>query len=216
MQTAVTGLIQNRKAPAAYQAGDAATLNGQTSAEITAVMTDAVDAHIANHSNPHGLQPADINAYDKAEVDALLSGYMVNGGNFPISSYGTSTVDQNVGAVVNAGSNSVTIPAQQVIMTGRLFELAQTTVTLTANAISELYVQLVNGTPQYSVLLSTDAQLAESDTTMYIGSAETVNNTNTIRSVVRLGLYRISTTAVGSAIPVSNGYPAQAGSLAWQ
>lgn len=86
-----------------------------SSTQITRTQYDElnkyIDAHIANKSNPHGVTAAQINAYSKAEIDAIVSQYRAevlahkNDTNNP---HKTKAVD--IGAVpVTGGSYNGTV-----------------------------------------------------------------------------------------------------------
>lgn len=84
-----------------------------------------------------------------------------------------------------------------------------------ANKKFYIYVQLVLGVPQYQVR---ETEINDSETTIYIGYVTTNNiiiDSIVVSKVDRIGTFRISTTPVGSAIPISTGHPADTDILSW-
>ena len=108
-----------------------------------------------------------------------------------------------------------------VFIAGQYHELPITTIdlnTITANPASKkyyVYVQYNNGTVSYVVSL---VEIAESATNMFIGSFLTDTTKVSeldINMVSRFDLYRPSTTQIGSAFPVSTGFPSSTGTINW-
>lgn len=108
-----------------------------------------------------------------------------------------------------------------VLIGGKVYTLPTTTINLSnvkanpANTTFYAYVVLANGVVSYQI---TTTPMAESHTVMYIGSIVT-NSTNvatlSITHTTRIDLYRISPSAKGSAIPVSDGTPDVSSTLNW-
>lgn len=108
-----------------------------------------------------------------------------------------------------------------VILAGRKYVLEPVTYFLSdivndpANKTFYVYVRLVAGKLVYSVQLD---EVPESAANMFIGTIVTgptsIASLNIVK-VTRLGNYRPSTTAIGSAIPVSQGSPRDLVPLSW-
>jgi hypothetical protein len=108
-----------------------------------------------------------------------------------------------------------------VFLNGVYYELPITVLNLNdvkanpGNSTFYIYVQELNGTISYHV---SETELGETSTNMYIGTA-TTDGTNVttlnINKVSRFDIFRPSETQIGSAFPVSTGYPQQPGSISW-
>jgi len=108
-----------------------------------------------------------------------------------------------------------------VILAGRKYVLEPVTVFLNdlvadpANKTFYVYVRLVAGQLVYSIQLD---EVPESAANMFIGTIVTgptsITSLNIVK-VTRLGNYRPSTTAIGSAIPTSAGSPRDIVPLSW-
>lgn len=108
-----------------------------------------------------------------------------------------------------------------LFISGKQYTLPQQAIdlrTVTATPASKkffVYAQLKQGKPVYVIR---ETELAESDTNVYIGYIQT--DTLGISSIVvskvdRIDNYRLSTTPIGSAIPVSSGNPATPAQVTW-
>lgn len=111
--------------------------------------------------------------------------------------------------------------ATPLFMSGSAYSVPVQTIDLTkltpdpSNKKFYVYVQLKQGIPSYLVQ---ETETNESETTMYIGYIRTgVTSVEqlVIDKVDRIGTFRISTSATGSAIPVSAGHPALAAKMSW-
>lgn len=211
----ITTLVNSK--PAASALSDNATaLENSTQAQFLARNQAKIDAHAARRDNPHKLTAAQLGVPAKADVDALIAPVMQQG-MLNISRFGSAdktpipyvinndfTVDITVAVPVVLAGRVYTLPAQKIDI-GRMTSGYDT---------YYVYVRMVNGVIKYDVLYG---PIAESTLSMFVGtiSVGTVNNVYkitafTINKVTRLGIYRISTTPCGSAIPATNGQPHQA------
>lgn len=111
--------------------------------------------------------------------------------------------------------------SSDLIMSGKHYVLEPTTLFLSdvtsdpSNKTFYIYVRILAGKAVYQARVT---EIPESSSVMFIGTVTTGVNSilaNDIRKVTRLGNYRLSTTAVGSAIPVSSGNPDEARPLLW-
>lgn len=90
--------------------------------------------------------------------------------------------------------------------------------TITANPENKkffVYVQLMQGVPKYVIR---ETEISDSDTTMYIGYINTTSlaiDQIVIDKVDRIGMFRVSTSPIGAAIPASAGHPSQSSPLSW-
>ena len=102
---------------------------------------------------------------------------------------------------------STTLPVMSIDLT-----------TIQANPASStffVYIQLVGGVATYVISAT---EVAESLTNMFVGKITT--NTTSIASiamnkVTRIGVYRVSSTSAGSAIPSTTGFPSRTAHLPW-
>ena len=102
---------------------------------------------------------------------------------------------------------STTLPVMSIDLT-----------TIQANPASStffVYIQLVGGVATYVI---SAMEVAESLTNMFVGKITT--NTTSIASiamnkVTRIGVYRVSSTSAGSAIPSTTGFPSRTAHLPW-
>jgi hypothetical protein len=211
-----------RKVASASLADNANALNGQTSTQLVAAANTATNAHATNQGNPHGTTAAELGAYPSTTIDSMIAA-LIPAGILPISTFGN--VNGSAPAVTVSVNNSAIPPVVSVtfaagipaIMAGQSLATPAQTVQFGINQAVNVYLQLVGGVPSYTY--STTSQ-PETSTLMYLGTVTTnssgVVTGNTIGHVVRLDNYRLSTTAQGAAIPVSNGTPDQTGQhLAW-
>lgn len=204
----------NRKVSAATAADDAAALNGQSASTMIAAAASHTDAHANRTDNPHATTAAQLNAFTKDEVTALIAS-LLPAGIFPIDQFGTldtSPIPQtNTATVVNVTAG---VP---LLISGQYFTLPALTFTPGVSKTIFVYAKLVAGAAQW---LASQTEIADSLTNMLVGKVITDASgniaSNTIGKVTRVDGYRISTTAAGSAIPVSTGLPSQTGTLAWK
>lgn len=208
------------KVQSAFQADNALALNGKTAQNLTDAAAAKVDSHANRRDNPHNLTAAQIGAYTTEQTDALID-QLLPAGIIPISRYGTLDAAVIPVAVVSGWTFQFTaqVPA---IIAGSFYQLPAMSIDLStvtpapASKTFNVYARLVGGQPTYTV---SEGALAESTTTMFIGKITT--NASTIATialekVTRIDTYRISNTAKGSAIAVSNGLPSNTATLAWK
>lgn len=205
----------NRKVASAAQADNALALGGQTAAQLTATAAAHTDAHANRQDNPHGTTASQIGAYPSATVDSLVAA-LIPSGVLPISTFGNINGDVLDYITVNGATGVGTFVAGiPLIMAGQYFSLGALTFNCTRPGTTKVYMQLVSGVP---TIVTSATAIPESITNMYIGSVtiDASNNvTNGLVHVVRLDNYRISTSAIGGAIPVSSGTPDAAAHLLW-
>lgn len=205
----------NRKVTSAAQADNALALNGQSASQLTSTAAAHTDAHANRSDNPHGTTALQVGAYPSTTVDQMVAA-LIPSGILPLSTFGNINGDVvdfiNINGSTGVGTFTAGIP---LIMSGQFFSLGALTFNCTKGATTKVYMQLVGGVP--TVVTSATA-IPETPTNMYIGSVTidgSGNVTNGIVHVVRFDNYRISTTAIGSAIPVSNGTPDTTSHLLW-
>lgn len=162
--------------------------------------------------------PADANGNIQVEIynrEEILNMF----GILPLTRYGEINSDPI--AVSNSGFVFNIDNPVQVFMAGKFatidaFSIDLSTVSSPAtNKTFYVYVQSVQGLFQYTV---STTEIVETFTNCFIGTITTDGTgitANTIQKVTRLDIYRPSSTAKGSAIPVSTGLPSQPGSIGW-
>ncbi len=104
--------------------------------------------------------------------------------------------------------DSVVLPLMNLLNTTDIEDVKNSTIKLYASLGSSGVVEII----------ASKTQIPESKTTTYIGSVTTDSNqiiSSTISPVYRILTYRLSPTQIGSAIPVSTGDPATAGTFSW-
>lgn len=209
------------KVQQAAQADNADKIGSQAPADLNASALTYANNHIQSTSNPHGLTAAQAGTYDQPTIQNLANAQLPNG-ILPISSFGAPgatsiplTVDTST-----PGQAIFTLAAGvPLVMLGRTFTLGQLTTTLQDGIDRSVYVyiQFQSGAPRLTVF--TDPTV-ESPDTMLIGTVtfDSSGNVtaNTVGPVIRLGNYRISTTAGPWSIPVSTGTPDAPATLAWK
>lgn len=205
-----------RKVATAAQADNANALGNQTPSQLTATAAAHTDAHASNSNNPHGTTAAQLGAYSTAQIDALIASLLPSG-IVPLSRFGAVDGSSIPVTVSGTSANAVFAANIPALISGQFFLLPQTTLGLIANATTYFYLRLTSGV---AAIVASATEVAESQTNMFLG-AVTLSGTsvtaNTISpsGVTRIDLSRISTTAVGSAIPVSTGLPSESAHLAW-
>lgn len=205
-----------RKRSGAFSADDASQVAGVTRTQLTANLRASYDAHVGA-TNPHNDTAALLGIYDSAAMDNILAN-LVPSGILPVSYWKRTTLTGNTSTFV------ITFGATTAIISGKVYAVPQTALDLSAGDPSPgsktycVYAQLKDGEFTYVSIPST-SPIAESDVTMYIGqfqcSSGGILNQDVPTEIIRLDNYRLSTTAKGSSIPVSNGYPSGSGTLAW-
>lgn len=187
------------------EADDAAAIEGTTRELLLQSVKDRLAAHLAA-SNPHGITLNALDAYSKEELLAK-SGEGVPTGSLPVSFYGS--FDTNIITCTLSGFKCK-IPKAGCYIQGTSFDIPETTLDASGYPSQDklrVYLRYRNGTLSY--FLST-AYHAESPTVMYVGYLTTTTTAVTaavLESVYRLGVYRTSETARGSALICSGGLP---------
>lgn len=156
-------------------------------------------------------------SYTRTETDARY----VPQGILPITRIGT--LDTSALPVVLATGFTFTVStAIPVMLGGRYFTIAAGTYTVSnvdsgsttdlTNKTINVYVTLVNSVATFAYY--TTAQ-AEAYALVYVGTITTTTAITAIAlsKVSRLDVYRVSLTSKGSAIPVTSGNPAAAGTF---
>lgn len=211
---AVSGAV-TRKVANAFTADNASALNGQTSSQMVAAVNTVTNTHAARTDNPHATTAAEIGSYPSGTIDTMVASLLPSG-IVPVSAFGDA-LGTAIPATVNTSNNTLNFAANiPCLIAGQAFTLGAYSLPYTVNGTMYYYLKLTAGVVS---LINSSTVLAESNTTMFVGKITTnssgVVTTNTIGRVVRLDVYRVSTTAVGSAISVSNGTPDAAADLAW-
>jgi len=214
--TAAMASKANGKADSAFVADNALKLNGKTSAQLVSDVQTALAVHAGDTNNPHHTTAELAGAYDKVAVDNRIA-TRVLAGLIPLSRWGVAddTSDKPPTLSYLATPPRVVIGPVMGLMAGSTVAAQSTALVLTANTVNYIYFKMVSGLASY---VASTTQLPETNTQMFIGTVTTNATTgvsNTLRAVSRLGLYRVSDTPVGSAIPVSGGLPGSPANLLW-
>lgn len=207
--------ISNRKVATAGTADNALSLNGSTATDLVNTAATHTDTHANRTDNPHATTAAQIGAYSTSEVDGLVAN-MVPTGFLALSNFGTPD-DVALPVTVDPAALTATFAAGiPAMIAGQSFTLGAATLGITTDVDNYFYLRMVAGVA--TIVVQTTVA-AESSTNMYLGTvhvAAGVTTVNTLGKVTRIGNYRPSTTAVGSAIPVSVGDPSATGAhLQW-
>lgn len=207
--TRINALIRSKPAEAVH-ADDTDRLAGNTKAQVVAAGKAVVNAHANNISNPHNVTLSSLGGVNTAYVDSAIAS-MVSLADLPVSQYGDTSSD-SLGITTDGWVLKFTknIPAYIQGVSG-IVELREISLfsinNEPANKEFHTYLHLDDGIPDY--LVTTD-KLPESAGVMYIGTVFTGTGgiaSNSIGRVTRLGTYRLSHSARGSAIPVTGGDP---------
>ena len=200
------------KAPTAGKSDNALKLNNQAPDVMKAAADVNANAHINNHSNVHQLTPAQLGTPPRAQVEERLAP-LIPQGTLPISRWGS--LDNAPLGIALSGWVLRFTKAQVAIFNGRYFlaPVANVDVSLTtgapANQTFHIYLKLTGTVVSY---IASPSFTAERFDLMWLGTA-TANATGlatfSIVRVTKLGRYRLSTTAVGSGLPVTLGVPSQ-------
>lgn len=152
-------------------------------------------------------------SYTPTEVDAMFA-------NLPVSQFGDLTADA---IPVTVSGAKATLGALPVFFNGKSYHLNAVEFDTTSwgiNVTRWVFLQLDgNGKPTF--FTSTDANattLAETNVNMCVGSISTDANravTTAFEKVTRIGVYRVSPTKRGSAVPASTGSPNGTGTYNW-
>lgn len=133
---------------------------------------------------------------------------------FPLSQFG-SMYDTNLN--ISTSGMNVTFNSEIPVFMAGIYGIAKpTTLTLTnPNATYYVYSTMNLGSVMYNI---STVQIAESQSNMFIGTVHTSSGVISfvnINNTSRFGLYRASTTNIGSAFPVSEGHPIDPGTINW-
>lgn len=213
--TAAIAAKINLKAETAFKADNALKLGNKSAADLVADANATVAPHAQNLANPHKTTAAQAGAFTKEEITNMLAQRLPSG-LLPLARWAGANGEDDVAPQFSFSNAplSVTFAAMTVLLNGSQYKVPLSVVNLTPNAVNYIYFKLVVGVPKH---VASTAQLAESNTQMFVGSVTTtgVVVSNTIAPVIRLGLYRLSTTRRGASIPVSGGSPVSPQPLLW-
>jgi hypothetical protein len=211
--SAIVG-ISNRKVDEATTADNALALNGTSASDLITTAAAHTDAHAARTDNPHDTTAEQLGAYTTGTVDAMFKN-CVPAGFLALSGFGEPD-DTPLSVTVDATNLQVTFDPVKCMLSGQAFQIAPPAIAITTGVNNYLYLRMVAG--QATIVVQTTVT-AESSSNMLIGVVRVDSGTvttNTLSKVMRLGNYRVSTVAVGSAIPVSVGDPSVTGAhLQW-
>lgn len=170
---------------------------------ILTTLTTFITNFVSNSNNPTGVTAAQIGAYTKTEIDALVSSKL-GLGDTPISYWGRSMSDT---PIVVADLTFLSFKSVVPALLGGARGVLQ---------IQDLNVSLVNGVTTYVYLIASNGQLGyagsatalpDDNVTMYLGKTVGNGASFTISDfgpVIRLGNARLSNTRKGGAIPISD------------
>jgi len=200
-----------RKAESADLADNTLRLGAYTATTLGNEAKAEANLHIGNKENPHGVTAALLLGTVKPTVDASVAGRIPEG-ILPISRYGELT---NAAIPVSSSGLTVTFTAEvAAMMNGYSRKVAPASIPLLANTTYYVYLRWNGSAITYYF---TTQDLAETATRMYIGRVVTDGSAVTVLSiarVTRIDTYRVSSSAVGSAIPVATGTPDVSSKLA--
>lgn len=206
--------LLSRKAPSAATSDNATTLNGQTPAAIQAPVDTLINTHAARTNNAHTLTPEQLNAYTPNELYDITDP-LFRVGLLPLSQFGS--LSSTALAVAYSGMGIVFTGTTPVMIMGKSYSLPAQTLTLAADQLNKtlrVYILIVNDLP---TLITSETWLSENTARLYIGSV-TLNASQIINGTIgkfcKLDNFRLSTTAVGAAIPSSTGLPTATGTIA--
>ena len=209
-------LLMDRQRPKASDAKDAGALKPSWGvAELLAPARNALAAHIARKDDPHKETIESINSYSEETLSGNLATKVPNS-VVPVSSFGV--LDRMSAAQVSGmwtyPTSGWTLTANRVVrvvMSGTVYEMPVTTLDLSSvvedpsNATFNIFVRLRFGKISYEA--RTDSP-PEASGVMFLGSIKTGAVGITSKSflpVIRIDTYRLSTTPLGSVIPVTTG-----------
>lgn len=199
-----------RKAESADVADNTLRLGEYTATSLGNESKAEANLHINNKENPHGTTALQLLGTLKPTVDNSIAGRIPEG-ILPISRYGELT-----GAAIPVSSTGLTVTFTAEVaamMNGYARKVAPFSIDLTPSTTFYVYLRW-NGS-EISYYFTTQ-DLAETATRMYIGrvaTSGTAVTTLSISRVTRIDTYRVSTTPVGSAIPVATGKTEDPGKL---
>lgn len=194
-------------------AGNTDTLNNQTVAQLLAGARADLAAHAALKNNPHQETIRTIGSFEESYVrgEAVKK---IPSGILPISTYGIGDElgDAEVLAAWDVANWILTCTRpMNVIISGTPFLIPITRIDLRTidaapgNKTFHVFVYLKFGVVSYRV---SSESPPEGNSIMYIGTVTTGSAgivSKSFKSVVRIDTFRLSSTPVGSAIPVQGG-----------
>jgi len=205
--SAINDLVKTRPSHA-VESVNTATLDGTSKESIKTSVLTTVNSHIANKNNPHGVTLNSIGGVSKAYVDNALS-ETVSLSELPVSQFGDTGTDPL--GVTSTGFTLRFTKVIQAYLQGTLGLIPAQDIVLStidvspANKVFYIYLSIDKGILGYRTSLE---KLPESDGMMYLGKIVTDSSqitSNTIERVTRIGIYRMSQTAQGSAMPTTAG-----------
>lgn len=195
---------------------DTAALSGVSKATLLSDAKTRADTHINSKANPHKTTALAVGGANKTYADGLLTGTILMS-SFSISQFGdTETADLGIsfqGWLVKFSKpipvflqgNYRMFPAQDI----NLISLGP------ANKTFYMYLTVADGTIGW---VTTTELLPESLSNMFVGKVvcggTAINSLTGFTRFTRLGIYRISESAQGCAIPSTVGVPTSAQKLA--
>jgi hypothetical protein len=200
-----------RKVESADLADNTLRLGEYTATSLGNEAKADANLHINNKENPHGTTAVQLLGTIKPTVDNSIAGRIPEG-ILPISRYGELS-----GSAIPVTSAALTVMFTgevSAMMNGYARKVPAGTFDLAPNTTYYVYLRW-NGS-EISYYFTTQ-DLAETATRMYIGRVVTGATTVTTLSLVRItriDTYRLSTSPIGSAIPVASGNASDPSNLA--
>lgn len=177
---------------------------------ILTTLTTFITNFVNNPNNPTGVTAAQIGAYTKGEIDALVQAKL-GLGDTPISYWGQS-LSTAVNVNITGSMLSINTPMPALLGGARaVMPPYDLNVSLANGVVTYIYLVASNGQLSYA---GTTSPIPDDNVTMYIGRTTGNGATaviNEMMPVIRVGNYRLSNTRRGSAIPVSDAN----GNVAW-
>lgn len=176
--------------------------------KLTALLQSMLD-WMARRDNPHQVTAAQADAYSKDQIDAKVSP-LIKTGVLPVSYIGDYVNGTDFTPVWGGPPSILTIPEVPVMMRGTPAIMPETQIgPADYNASPYLYLILDAGEIKYDLQATVQA---ETLSRMFLMDLSKLVN---MTPVLRLDTFRVSADQIGSAIPVSTGDPASAGTMNW-
>lgn len=172
-----------------------------------------IDAFLNNKNNPTNVTAEQAGAYDKATIDRLVSEKM-SVRDSPVSFFGQGTaevVDIVPGAgapMLNSSYPFILNGIRGIIAPGLLEGYS-------AAGRYNVYLDVSSGK---GVITSNINYVPESNTLAWLGFVDwdgTKPTARTVKTFIKLGLYRLAIGKQGSSIPVASGAPNTEGTFPW-